>query len=556
MSQPVKPVRAPDLVEMKARGERIAMLTAYDAAMARLLDRAGVDAILVGDSLGMVVMGHPTTIPVTMDAMVHHTAAVARGVRRALVIADMPFLSYQTGASDALRNAGRLIQEGGAAAVKIEGGRPVADIAARLVEMGIPVMGHVGLTPQSVHKIGGFRRVGKTREEADEILEDALSLERAGVFAVVLESIPAEAARRITGSLSIPTIGIGAGPYCDGQVLVSYDAFGLCPEMAPPFAREYARLSGFIVEAAARYVEEVRSGVFPAPAGAGPLVIHTIAEMRRVRRCARLRDARVGFVPTMGALHEGHAELIRRARAECDWVAVSIFVNPIQFDRADDFQAYPRALEADIALCKELGVDVVFAPAAEEMYPRALLTSVEVARLTDTLCGAFRPGHFRGVATVVAKLFHIVQPDRAYFGEKDAQQLAVVERMVADLNIPVEIVRVPTVREPDGLALSSRNRRLAPEDRAAAPLLHQALLAAKDVIEQGGAPKAAREAGLRILSRSDRFRVEYLEVVDPSTMQPVGEAKGPVRIAAAVWMGPVRLIDNVLASPKSDTTEQ
>jgi pantoate--beta-alanine ligase len=258
----------------------------------------------------------------------------------------------------------------------------------------------------------------------------------------------------------------------------------------------------------------------------------------------------------MGALHEGHAELIRRARAECDWVAVSIFVNPIQFDRADDFQAYPRALEADVALCRQLGVDVVFAPAAEEMYPRELLTSLEVSRLTEKLCGAFRPGHFRGVATVVAKLFHIVEPHRAYLGEKDAQQLAVVERMAADLNMPVEIVPVPTVREPDGVALSSRNRRLAPEDRAAAPLLYQALLAAKGVAEQGGSPEAIREAALHILSRSDRFRVEYLEVVDPSTMQPAGEGTRPVRIAAAVWMGAVRLIDNVLAVPKSDTTEQ
>ncbi len=556
MSQTSKPVRAPDLVEKARRGERIAMLTAYDATMARLLDRAGVDAILVGDSLGMVVLGHPTTIPVTMDAMVHHTAAVARGVRRALVIADMPFLSYQTGVSDAIRNAGRLIQEGGAAAVKIEGGRPVAEIAARIVETGIPVMGHVGLTPQSVHKIGGFRRMGKTREEEEEILQDALALEKAGVFAVVLESIPPDAARRITDQLSIPTIGIGAGPYCNGQVLVSYDALGLSPEMAPPFAKEYARLSSFIVEAAARYVEEVHSGVFPAPAGGGPVVARTIAAMRAARHDARMLDARTGFVPTMGALHEGHAELIRRARAECDWVAVSIFVNPIQFDRADDFQAYPRTLEADIALCKELGVNVVFAPSAEEMYPRELLTSVEISRLTEKLCGAFRPGHFRGVATVVAKLLNIVQPDRAYFGEKDAQQLAAVERMVGDLNIPVEIVPVPTVREPDGLALSSRNRRLTPEDRADAPLLYQALLAAKDVVERGGSPGAARKAALRVLSRSERFRVEYLEVVDPCTMQPAREAKRPVRIAAAAWMGAVRLIDNILAVPKSDTTEQ
>jgi 3-methyl-2-oxobutanoate hydroxymethyltransferase len=259
----VTPIRVPDLVERKKNGPKIAMLTAYDATMARLLDRAGIDAILVGDSLGMVVMGCETTIPVTLDAMVHHTRAVRNGARRALVVADMPFLTYSASVPEAVRNAGRLVQEGGAAAVKLEGGRAVADVVARLVEIGIPVMGHVGLTPQSVHKLGGFRRMGKTEREAEEVMEEARILEHAGAFAVVLESVPAEVARAITDTLSIPTIGIGAGPWCDGQVLVSYDAFGLFDEFVPPFVKRYADLGGAIAAATAEYVEDVRSGRFP-----------------------------------------------------------------------------------------------------------------------------------------------------------------------------------------------------------------------------------------------------------------------------------------------------
>jgi 3-methyl-2-oxobutanoate hydroxymethyltransferase len=239
------------------------MLTAYDATMAALLDRAGIDAILVGDSLGMVVLGHDTTIPVTLDAIIHHSAAVTRGAKRALVIADMPFLTYQLNTEQALRNAGRLLQEGGAHAVKLEGGRAVADVVRRLVEVGIPVMGHLGLTPQSVHQLGGFGTVGKTEEEAAKVLEDARALQQAGAFAVVLESIPAELALRITTELTIPTIGIGAGPDCDGQVLVSYDAFGLYDRFVPRFVKRYANLGEIIVKGAQEYIHDVQAGSFP-----------------------------------------------------------------------------------------------------------------------------------------------------------------------------------------------------------------------------------------------------------------------------------------------------
>jgi 3-methyl-2-oxobutanoate hydroxymethyltransferase len=255
----MKPVRVPDLRAMKERGEKIAVWTAYDFTMARIMDRAGMDVLLVGDSLGMVVLGYPNTLPVTLDMMIHHTRAVSLGAQRALVVADMPFLTYQLSMEDALRNAGRLIQEGGAAAVKIEGGRQIVDTARRLVDIGVPVMGHLGLTPQSVHQLGGFRPQGKDSEAADRLVKDAEMLEKSGVFAIVLESIPSDLAGRVTASVKIPTIGIGAGTQCDGQVLVSYDALGLS-EQIPPFAKQYAHLGEQILSAAREYIEDVRAG--------------------------------------------------------------------------------------------------------------------------------------------------------------------------------------------------------------------------------------------------------------------------------------------------------
>ena len=263
MNEPRKRVRVPSLKEKKLRGEKITVLTAYDCTMAGLMDRAGIDVLLVGDSLGMVVLGHEDTLSVTLDTMVEHTSAVARGARQALVVSDMPFLSYQVDLGEAVRNAGRLIQ-GGAAAVKIEGGSSIIiDVARRLVAIGIPVMGHLGLTPQSVHQLGGFRPQAQTSESADQLLGEAKSLEEAGVFSIVLESIPSELAKRVTAELAIPTIGIGAGPHCDGQVLVSYDTFGLFQGSVPPFVKQYAQLGDQILEATRTYIEDVRTGRFP-----------------------------------------------------------------------------------------------------------------------------------------------------------------------------------------------------------------------------------------------------------------------------------------------------
>lgn len=257
-----KKVRVTDLKLMKERNERIAMLTAYDAAMARLLDRSGVDVLLVGDSLGMVVMGYDTTVPVTLDMMVHHTKAVSRVTRRALVVADMPFLTYQITVEDAMRNAGRLIQEGGAEAVKIEGGSHLKDLVSRLVKVGIPVMGHLGLMPQAVHQLGGFRVQARGPQGLEQILQEARVLEENGAFAVVLECIPASVAQAVTEELRIPTIGIGAGAHCDGQVLVSHDILGFL-DVVPSFVKQYANLSETIEDAAAAYVKDVRDGRFP-----------------------------------------------------------------------------------------------------------------------------------------------------------------------------------------------------------------------------------------------------------------------------------------------------
>ncbi len=265
MKTRTRPVRVPDLKAMKQRGEKITMLTAYDATMARLLDRAGIDMLLVGDSLGMVVLGHDTTVPVTLDMMVHHCRGVVRGTRHALVVADLPFLTYQIDPADTMRNAGRLIQEGGAAAVKLEGGRRVTEVTQRLTDAGVPVMGHLGLTPQSVHQFGGFRPQARTREAGDRLIEDAIALESAGAFAIVLESIPPEISGRVTEAVTVPTIGIGAGLDCDGQVLVSYDMLGLFDQFVPSFVKQYAQMADDVVAAVGRYAEEVRTGRFPEP---------------------------------------------------------------------------------------------------------------------------------------------------------------------------------------------------------------------------------------------------------------------------------------------------
>ncbi len=253
------------LGRMKQRGERIAMLTAYDYPTAKLLDAAGLDALLVGDSLGMVVLGYPTTLPVTMEDMIHHCRAVARGASRALLVGDLPFMAYQASREEGVRNAGRLLKEGNMEAVKLEGGREVAETVSAIVAAGIPVMGHLGLTPQAVHRMGGYRIQGRDPAQADRLKGDAQILEKAGAFSLVLEGVPAELAQEITAASSIPTIGIGAGPHCDGQVLVTHDMLGLFEDLSPSFVKRYAELGPALRDAFSRYRDEVRAGTFPGP---------------------------------------------------------------------------------------------------------------------------------------------------------------------------------------------------------------------------------------------------------------------------------------------------
>lgn len=251
-----------DIVAMKTRGEKISVVTAYDFTFARLLDEAGVDMLLVGDSLGTVVGGHETTLNVSMETMIYHVQAVARGRKRAFLIGDLPFLSYQTSPEDGVRNAGRLLQAG-AEAVKLEGGEPVFETVRRIARADIPVMGHLGLTPQSVHRMGGYKVQGRDPQQRAQILRDAKGLEEAGAFAIVLEGVPADLAAEVTAALRIPTIGIGAGAGCDGQVLVCYDLLGLFSEFTPKFVKRYAELGQAVKTATGAFVAEVRSGAFP-----------------------------------------------------------------------------------------------------------------------------------------------------------------------------------------------------------------------------------------------------------------------------------------------------
>lgn len=255
---------APKIRALKGK-EKIVCLTAYDYAMARLVDEAGIHLILVGDSLGMTMLGYENTLPVTMDQMIHHAAAVSRGVRQALVVGDMPFLSYHVSLEQGIANAGRFIQEGGVNAVKIEGGTVRAPLIHALVQNGIPVLGHIGLTPQSIEVMGGFKVQGRNREGAHQLLEDARAVEDAGAFALVLEAMPSDLAAEITADVGLPTIGIGAGPCCDGQILVLHDVLGLYGEFQPKFVKRYAELGRQIVQVLKQYKQEVESGAFPGP---------------------------------------------------------------------------------------------------------------------------------------------------------------------------------------------------------------------------------------------------------------------------------------------------
>ncbi|MBU1259784.1 MAG: pantoate--beta-alanine ligase [Planctomycetes bacterium] len=276
-------------------------------------------------------------------------------------------------------------------------------------------------------------------------------------------------------------------------------------------------------------------------------IVKTIEQVRKVVSEAGMASREIGLVPTMGALHEGHFSLIKAAKKQCDFVAVSIFVNPTQFGPGEDLAKYPRPFDADVKACKELGVDIIFAPSDKEMYPEKNITWVNVEKLSEPLCGKSRPGHFRGVATVCAKLFNIVQPDVAFFGQKDAQQAVIIQRMVADLNMPMEIVVCPTVRQIDGLAMSSRNKYLNDKERKDAALLYAALQEAEMLIGAGvrKSSELVREME-KILKISKQIKVEYISIVNAQTLDEIDEVKGKVLIAIAAKLGSARLIDNIM----------
>jgi 3-methyl-2-oxobutanoate hydroxymethyltransferase len=551
------------------------MVTAYDCTFAQLIDRADVDILLVGDSLGMVVQGEHSTLPVTIEEMAYHTRLVARARTSALVLGDLPFLSYQTSRRDALQNAGKLIKAG-AEAVKLEGGRAQAATIRALARADIPVVAHIGLTPQSVHRMGGHKVQGRDDAGRQRLLDDARAVADAGAFAVVVEGVPLELGREITAMLEIPTIGIGAGPFCDGQVLVMHDLLGLATDerRMPRFVRRYAGLGAQVTAAVEAYVADVSAGAFPSDAesyhaprdrgalpeahtalpGARMQEIETVAGMQRWADRQRALGLRISFVPTMGYLHEGHLSLVKEARSRGDRVVVSIFVNPIQFDREEDLISYPREPERDRRMLEDAGVDVLFAPHPREMYPDEFVSSVNVDRLTERLCGAHRPGHFRGVTTVVSKLFHAVKPHVAVFGEKDLQQLAVVRRMVRDLDFGIDVVPGRIVREADGLAMSSRNARLDVRGRLAARCVPAALDAARLAVARGA--RSAEEIGAavaRVVAGEPRARLEYAALCDPVSLEPVDRVEAATQIALAVWLDGVRLIDNVRLDP-ADTS--
>jgi pantoate--beta-alanine ligase len=275
-------------------------------------------------------------------------------------------------------------------------------------------------------------------------------------------------------------------------------------------------------------------------------ILHTIEQVRKAMQKARDHGRTIGLVPTMGALHEGHGLLMKTARQQCGCVVVSIFVNPTQFGPTEDFTRYPRTFETDAEYCRQLGIDIIFVPTAEEMYPRQQLSWVQTERLTDGLCGAFRPGHFRGVTTVCAKLFNIVQPDVAYFGQKDAQQVVVIRRMVQDLNMPLQICACPIVREKDGLAMSSRNKYLSADERKRALCLYHALTLCKKQIIAGQRQTSQLTSAMKQIIEQNQGRIDYISIVDPRTLEPLETVQEKAMAALAVYIGQIRLIDNFL----------
>ncbi len=438
----------------------------------------------------------------------------------------------------------------GANMVKLEGGAWLADTVRMLAERAVPVCGHLGLTPQSVNVFGGYKVQGRG-DAAQTLFEDALALEAAGAQLLVLECVPVELAKRITDALTIPVIGIGAGNVTDGQILVMHDAFGITGGHIPKFAKNFLAEAGDIRAAVRQYIAEVESGLsgrrtqFPLRSLV-VLIIESVLLLRQHIRRLRQEGKRIALVPTMGNLHDGHMKLVDEAKASADVVVVSIFVNPMQFDRVDDLARYPRTLQDDCEKLNKRHVDFVFAPTPAEVYPQGTegQTYVDVPGLSTMLEGASRPGHFRGVSTIVSKLFNLVQPDVACFGEKDFQQLALIRKMVADMGYDIEIIGVPIVRAKDGLALSSRNGYLTADQRKIAPGLYKVLSAVAEKLAAGDRQLDEIIAIAEQELNEKGFRADDIQIRDADTLLELTDASQRAVILMAAWLGQARLIDN------------
>ncbi len=532
---------------LKQSGEKIAMLTCYDATFAHTASQAGVDVLLVGDSLGMVLQGHDSTLPVSNEEMAYHTACVKRGNKGSLIVTDLAFESSHS-VAQTLADAVRLMQAG-AHMVKLEGGAWLAEPIARLAQMGVPVCAHLGLTPQAVNLFGGFKVQGRQETQARQLRADAIALEQAGAAMLLLECVPSVLAEEITQAVKIPVIGIGAGAATDGQVLVMHDMLGLSlTGRSPKFVKDFMQGQESIPAAIAAYVRAVKDVSFPRRTRIQRMnTVKTVRELRAAVARARSEGKRIGFVPTMGNLHAGHAALVKKAGERADFVVVSIFVNPLQFGPSEDLDTYPRTLAADQERLLEAGCHLLFTPTVEEMYPDGMdgQTRIHVPGVSEGLCGASRPGHFEGVATVVSKLLNMVQPDLALFGEKDFQQLAVIRKLVRDLNLPVQIFGEPTVRAADGLALSSRNGYLDEQQRAAAPAIYRTLRQLGERIRAGAEDFPALLADARQALEQAGLRPDYLEIREPISLRPGVPGDRQLVILAAAYLGSTRLIDNL-----------
>ena len=459
-----------DFKKYKEARRKITFITCYDYSLSKIVDSTDVDCILVGDSVAMTMHGMHDTLHADIDMMALHTKAVANGLTKKFLVADLPFMSYR-GSIDMLNSSVMKLMKAGANAIKLEGVNGNQSYIKHLVESGVPVMGHIGLTPQFINTLGGYKVQGKTDESANLLLEQALELEKAGCFSIVLECVPINVADKITNSLTIPTIGIGAGNKTDGQILVIQDMLGLNTDFTPKFVKEYMSGYNSIQTAINTYCEEVQSSRFPCAKfsyKSQPAIntSHTATicnSIDEIQQHLNKKDKKtsIGFVPTMGNLHDGHASLISESIKNNDITVLSIFVNHTQFDNKDDLDNYPRTLDADIQLANNLGVDYIFLPTSNDMYHETFDFKLICKSAFAKECEGVRDGHFDGVLTVVLKLLNIIKADNAYFGKKDYQQYTLVKEMAAAFFLDTNIIACETKRLNSGLAMSSRNNRLS-----------------------------------------------------------------------------------------------